>query len=61
MKLILFVKKLYEMTLAQNLLNFCKKKGIKSDPLPDEYIKAGWFLVPLKHVKEVQKESLKYQ
>lgn len=41
-----------------HLINFCKSKGIKSDPLPKGY--ESWFLVPLENVPEVRKESLRY-
>ena len=43
---------------CEHLINFCKSKGIKSEPLPKEY--ESVFLVPLKNVPEVRKESLRY-
>lgn len=50
-----------DKTLAKHLLNFCKDKGIQSAPLPQSYINAGWYLVPIKFVPIVREESLKYQ
>lgn len=55
------MEKIKDKTLAQHLINFCKEKGIQSDPLPQNYIDAGWFLVPMKFVPMVREESLKYQ